>query len=347
MDNWLTKSPFEKENRSEDGVEIWKLRDDKHLANFITAVEWPSFVTFVTSESPVWLTSDCCVGSGNSEVPSHYTYLLDMVVRTIGAITIDEEETITIQIAGADANATSSTITNLLQWLIQRDQPTDVTLKAFARQPRQELPPLETMEVIPNKSALKTLRLHFIALLDPSWSTLIHSVSDLEIRQSTVEEWSDLTSSKALSKLTVSCAMPEFSKFALSPLKNVTELSLQLHFWLQGSPMESFCQSLRSNETIRSLSIQYLDISDECWTGLMTSLSEHPKLQSLSLLFTDNFVDNYRRLTPERRKMRSEAVLDLVRVNQCICNITFPDFQRDEAVMDQVDELLKLRDNIR
>ena len=96
---------------------------------------------------------------------------------------------------------------------------------------------------------------------------------------------------------------------------------------------------------MKELKIQYLDINDEGWDRICQSLHNHPSLERLELGFTEKFVDNFRRLTPERRLSRTKSVLALVQANRTITDIVWPEFQQDESTMQQVAQLLGQRNN--
>jgi len=336
------------------------------------------FVTFLQAHQPLFTAQDCCVTTVTTVTnhqhdppPSNYTYELDLLVREkrVGTSSTTEDVVTQLQIAGPDARATAATLSGLLQWIhnnkkCSSTKKVDVTLRAFAKQPRQPLPPLIVLLPLhqqqlldDNGGCIQCLRLHFVDVcsISDGWARLLSVVPELEFRQCTVPDWHSIfVPSFTTQKLTVSATLPEFAKLAAaapsdcslcnnSPSSSVQELSLVLHFWLQGAPMEAFCQSLlQSNryQSLETLSIRYLDISDDSWSLLMRSLHRHPSLRILTLAFTDDFVDNYRRLTPERRRNRSRAVVDLLRANHPRLGVvTWPAFQQDEAVMAEIEEL--------
>jgi len=340
--------------------------------------------------------------SGDDGVPDSYIYRLDLVVTDYIATTSsaggEKEGTTaprnnnnnnnkqTLSIAGVNAASTAVTLSKLLQWLMNNSSSSssrsgvDVTVKAFATQPRQPLPPFLLLDDDPvgfrtsSGGGIRALRYHFLALpavggkddatthndVSASCSSPSNSSSripEIEFRQCTVEDWSALPLPRSIvapKKLIISCTLPEFVKFgaaAAAPqllllAHGVQELSLLLHFWLQGPPLQAFCQNIilkQQQQQLQTLSLQYLDISDGGWVQLMESLHQHPTLHTLHLQFTDNFVDTYRRLTPERRVARSRAVLELVQANPRIRHVAFPSFQQDADCMAQVQQLLQAR----
>ena len=59
-------------------------------------------------------------------------------------------------------------------------------------------------------------------------------------------------------------------------------------------------------------------------------------LETLELAFTDNFVDAHRRLTPERRTVRTRAAVELAANSSstsALQRIDWPVFQQDKALM--------------
>jgi hypothetical protein len=62
------------------------------------------------------------------------------------------------------------------------------------------------------------------------------------------------------------------------------------------------------------------------------------------LAFTDDFVDNHRRLDAERRRQRSQVVLETaVRNNPTLRSISWPVCQQDEDVMEEIRAVLSSR----
>ena len=250
----------------------------------------------------------------------------------------------------------------------------EVTLKCFATQPRTPIPILQSdvlqqaIGTVISRSItdhhhnpISCLRFHFVSI-DAESARAINAcgVGHVEFRQCSVENgWSKLLASTANSgssddlsenycgvkRLSVSCTMPEFAHLGRSLSGNLTleVLDLLLHFWLQGPALEAFSDALGTTTRLRELKIQYLDINDEGWDRICRSLHNHPSLERLELGFTENFVDNFRRLTPERRLSRSKSVLALVQANRTIIDIAWPEFQQDESTMQQVIQLLGQR----
>jgi hypothetical protein len=276
-------------------------------------------------------------------------------------------EILTIPLWGANAGACSNTLSLLLrhECLGPND---DVTLKAFAKMPRQTLPAILTSSSCDGKNrpiALGCLRFHYVAIAQPDLflPTATVQVHDtLEFRQCTVEHWSNVMkqqlqarpaeASTRAATLQISCSQPEFAKLTATVSEcTVPHLHLVLHFWLQGGIMEAFCRSLAQNQTLETLHLQYLDLSDDTsWYRLLQSLP--PTLQVLQCSYTDNFVDAHRRLTPERRAARTRAVLDLVQTPAsggtaatptCLRQITYPECEQDPGLMHRVESILRER----
>lgn len=111
--------------------------------------------------------------------------------------------------------------------------------------------------------------------------------------------------------------------------------------------MTEFGQALSSCLALTEVFIQYLDISDQGWTSLCSSLSgespDQSTLRHLSFSYTDDFVDNYRRLTDYRRTERTQAILNLVKAVPTLCDVTFPLYQQDAVLMERVAALLNER----
>jgi hypothetical protein len=67
------------------------------------------------------------------------------------------------------------------------------------------------------------------------------------------------------------------------------------------------------------------------------------KLRYISLNYTDNFVDSYRRLTDDRRIARTQAIYNLVQSIPTLHTVTFPTYQEDPVMMKQIKALLEQR----
>lgn len=345
MNDWFVEAPRDKENAN--SAVVFQLRDGKTMPDLIRTAEWLKFYTLLKEqERPIYTDSDCCccVMSGrrhNVDPPKDYGYQLDLIIKEVKS-----EMVYKVQVSAPEASSAAVTLACWMRWLSLTGNSghLDVTLKAFATQPRQALPRLDViMPKVDGEPApiIHCLRFHFCAVED---GVDLRGIPEVEFVQCTVDaEWQKLLATTSLQTLTISSTMPEFVK--LSPAVGIgcgiTKLNLLLHFWLQGDAMTCFCHAISENTALVKLTLQYLDVSDEGWMLLMQSLRNHPTLQSLSLAFTDNFVDNYRRLTPERRVQRTQAVLDLVRANSILHEVTWPEFQKNESLMLEIQAALK------
>lgn len=403
MEDWFVQEPRDKKNEESSSDLVWKMRADSEdtcFRNLVTAgtVDWVDFYAFLKEqEMPVFLDADCCVTAGKeADPPEEFGYHLDVIVKSV------DSKTYKVQLSAPEASCAASTLSYWLSWLQQRSslcKDVDVTVKAFATQPRALLPVLqlilsqddgvvvdddEPAAAVFHNNNFRCLRFHFLTIEQPIH---LRGIPHVEFVQCTVNAaWSELLSTMTMTTepnisnnsvtLTVSCTMPEFAKLApalnnntsnirdnnniatgiaSSSSSSVTELNLLLHFCVQGAPLDSFCQSLHENTVLEKLTLQYLDVSDEGWMLLLQSLRHHPSLQSLSIAFTDNFVDANRRLTPERRTKRTQAVLDLVRggsasscsgnnntnVSSLLREVTWPACQKDDALVPAIEAALE------
>jgi hypothetical protein len=211
---------------------------------------------------------------------------------------------------------------------------------------------LGTIERLPKERHLPCLKLQFVDLDRPSCQALLASnITHLELRQCTMDGLESALQQQhqhGPKKMMISSSMPEFAKMAggfQAPCA-VTELKLLLPVFIEGdAPWSSFTNAMKANTSMENLWIEYLDLDDEGFVWLCESLHNHPALHTLTLGFTDKFVDNYRRLTAERRTARTEAVLKLVQSNQNIRSVSWPDFQQDESIMVQVQACLDQNNN--
>jgi hypothetical protein len=162
--------------------------------------------------------------------------------------------------------------------------------------------------------------------------------------------------------LSISCSLPEFIKcipFLHSCTTNITDLSLILHFYIPDNHnWYDFCMALCHccTHTLINLSIQYLDLSDIGWDTLCTTLQNNVNqnsssstttktctIRSISLSYTDNFIDNHRRLSDVRRTKRTQSILSLVQSIPSIQNIHFPIYQQDPILMNEIQTILEQR----
>jgi hypothetical protein len=293
---------------------------------------WAEFYDFV-GDKIVWTAPDCSVVK--RDPPPDHEYSVDVICQ--------RGKKQKLQVTGMSEQATASTLNGLFQLCDKNTEETDLTFKCFATNPRTPLGTLQNMAS--RTSKINCLRFHFVALDEDTTATLLASgVSDVELRQCTVDGLdASLLVNQGPTKLAVSCNMHEFAKFGSGLAENSTvkELDLLLHFGLQGAPLSNFANGLSGNLGLEKLSMSYLDINDEGWISLCEALHQHPNLKTLELGFTEKFVDTFRRLTPERRAVRSKAVLDLVQVNSSIQDIVWPEFQQDESIMTEINNLLQ------
>ena len=146
-------------------------------------------------------------------------------------------------------------------------------------------------------------------------------------------------------KLVLSCTQREFRKFVEGRLLTskktaIHDMSLVLHFMLADLDVDHLVSTLGNNQSLEHLSIEYLDMDDKTWTALCQALYNHPKLKRLRLAYTEKFADSYRRLTPERRRIRTNDLLELLQTNKNIQEVQWPEFQQDETLIFDVERLL-------
>lgn len=247
-----------------------------------------------------------------------------------------------VTITGPSPNAVEGTLSALLQ-IFLGNTIKHMIIKAFATQPRQLLPVLSPSFVFSkeNSDDSKSLVIHFCAVPScKTWKHISSQVGILELRQCQVHDWKSIGSP---TNLVLSLAMPDFVSFGKSDMikTHVEKLSLVLHFWLQGDPWDTFCRVLSDSGSIKALVIEYLELGDEGWELLWKHLP--PSIESVSLSFTDNFVDEHRRITPERRFVRSNDVLGAVSLYESLRSVSFPACQQDERTMAKMTEILESR----
>jgi hypothetical protein len=323
---------------------------------------WHNVYQFVKDNDIVWTSPECCLVLSDTE----HIYSVDMTVQFDG--TGDEKKKQTLQISGSDAAATESTLNGLLRLCsIMPEGNIDVTLKCFPTDTRLPLATLQSLNATKG-SNISCLRLHFVALDAPTVQMIMTSnIPSLELRQSTINATVEEGCSEPQAllgtrtrttptqgkdhqgprEMTISCSLPEFIKLVAGGIdENLTvqKLFFQLHFTVEGDPLQKFTNALQATKNtqgVETLTMEYLDISDDGWKSLCKALHRHPSLRAVHFGFTEKFVDTYRRLTPERRAARTQAVLELVRVNTKIQEFTCPACQQDESIQSQVEYCLK------
>jgi hypothetical protein len=99
--------------------------------------------------------------------------------------------------------------------------------------------------------------------------------------------------------------------------------------------LRSLAQALPGNQGIEVLDVSHLNISpmsDEMWNLLFRSLWTHPRIKSVRLV-QDRILDNddgRYRLSAESTAYRMHAVLQMVRSNTVVQEISLPDELNDE-----------------
>jgi hypothetical protein len=306
-------------------------------------VSWKDFFRACVPPRIVWTSVDCCCLTDQSEAPIDHNYAVDLVVQVPS---IDSKQN--LRISAQNAQAAVGTLAGLLLLLANGKDELELTFQSFATQPRHPFPPLASdtglATVLSAKHKIVAVRLQFVDVDDSTCQLLAKTIPRMEYRQCTVEGLHQaVASNKCPSKLTISCTLQEFAKFGTGLGGNsvVRSIDLLLHFWLQGEPLHDFCRGLEHNLGLETLVIRYLDINDDGWTMLFHALRFHPTLQTLCLQFTDDFVDNFRRLTPERRTQRTQVVLDFLEENRVVQNVTWPIFQQDQELMEDITSRLE------
>jgi hypothetical protein len=139
--------------------------------------------------------------------------------------------------------------------------------------------------------------------------------------------------------------LPAITDLVLKPdiVKNVKELDILMHFLIDTAYFERLMSALKAVQNVERLRIEYLDLDDDSWTMLCSSLTDHPSLKYLNLAFTEKFADNIRRLTPERRTSRSKTVHALVEASPTLLKVDWPVFQQDEVVAEEIKKILQSR----
>ena len=256
------------------------------------------------------------------------------------------------------------------------DEAIEVIFKCFATTPRKKFASLDLSFLGKNKNLNSSsssynkisLSFQFLALDSSVCQAIFNqgdSLSSVEFRQCKVDDWmaygsndadddderkndSALNINGGSQKLIISCTQHEFRKFAESRLLSnsnysFSELHLFLHFIFGEEDIQYLTSTILnsdSNQHLERLCIEYLDLDDKSWTAICKSLHNHPSLKVLTLTYTENFKDSYRRLTPDRRRSRTDDILLLVNTNKILQEVNWPKFQQDESLITDIEQRL-------
>ena len=298
----------------------------------------------------VFLTPDSAVVA-YSDLPSHHSYTIDMI-----CLRGPSQKKKTLHISGVDAEATSAALTSLLELFIssnKEEECNEVVFKCFATNPRKPFGGVD-LSVIPAALAASNCKIalsfQFMSISEAQCRDILSSqgVECVEFRQSTVEGLGNVLrecqSGQGPNKLKISCTQQEFSNFAdgLGDNTSLQELDLLLHFIFSEEDVGRLIRCVQA-KGLERLTLEYLDMDDDSWCKLCQSLGTHPTLKVINLAFTDKFADAARRLDPERRTQRTQAVLELVQSCKTLREMHWPIFQQDEAVVPAIDKCLAER----
>jgi hypothetical protein len=231
-------------------------------------------------------------------------------------------------------------------------------------------------------SSSVSLLIHFcgIPAACPHWQRVCATVTSLELRQCQVlpvlvepphdetkndtSSWKTLLGSSASPPpaqlalpprtLILSLTRPEFiAAFGTTTstsgndgviiATNVHTLRMVLHFCLDDDAgWTTFCRHhLSQSRNVRTLEIHYLDLGDDEWQLLWNNMPL--SIVAISLSFTDDFVDDHRRMTEDRRRQRTRAVLEAVRSRKFLRSVSFPVCQQDADGMNEIQAVLDSR----
>ncbi len=348
--------------------EVIMLRRDRTLEGLIndgTNFSFDDFHSFV-KKRVIFITPTTAM-SASLDTPSHHPYTIDAIVSF--PVTTSERN---LHISGTNADATSPALSFLLRLLSISETKCGVIFKSFPMTPRQklasiDLSPLTTslgqkrkIDSLTQSSCFIEIEFRFLALNRGHCKLLFHEYNNLfasvKLSQCSVEEWkvhddqeslNETPSNKttASQKLTLSCPQHEFRKFAEENIMNsketsISELCLLLHFMLADSDVQHLRSILETIEGLHSLTLEFLDIDDKTWSMVCESLRKNQTLQHIELAYTEKFADSYRRLTPERRRTRTNDIVELLQTNKTLQSFSWPKFQQDESLMPEIERLL-------
>jgi hypothetical protein len=295
--------------------------------------------------------NDCCIVSDTNDIPSGMgDYQLELILSDKDENVLADNQSLYLAASSAStAEPTFNTILHLLSSLIALKDPTSVpinlTLKAFCTTPRQVLPSLQDATSL---ASFARVGFQFVAMDAPTARLVVQHVRHLALLQSTITSGEGLGdilkhANSVVETLIFSGNQADFATLGSGLVDNASLKHLQLtcHFYVSMKHgWESLCHGLSNNASLESLAISYLELPDIEWVSLLQALHNHPKLTSLKLMFTDNFVDSYRRLTEKRIIARSEAMRDLLQASPNIRVLEWPACQQDPEISQEIFEAI-------
>jgi hypothetical protein len=330
--------------------EVWALNGG---INDVIAkgLNFSDFCHFVKDRVVFWTADTSIVCSSDS--PSHHQYTIDMIFPPTAS-----SKKKSLHVSGVNAESTCPVLTDLLTLFVMShrdEQEMEVIFKAFATNPRKPFGGLDLSssssltKVLVNASSRVCLSFQFVTLLPTQCCSIFSSqcLFGVEFRQCSSAEGlrENLRECKlgfGPERLKLSCTQQEFAILAdgLRDNSSLKELALQLHFIFSPKDIQGISDVLKCQE-IEKLTLEYLDMDDEGWTTICEAIGNHSKLRVVTLAFTDTFADAARRLTPERRRARTEAVLKMVQTCRTLQAANWPEFQHDEDVIPEIIKCLE------
>lgn len=308
------------------------------------------FGSFLKDRVVFW-TSDAAIVS-YLDSPSNHEYTIDMIFPPTAS-----SKKKTMHISGVNAESTAPVLSGLLEFFItshEDEQEMEVIFKTFATNPRKPFGGLDLSSpsltrALEKSSCRLALSFQFVSLSPSQCQTIFASQAfySVEFRQCSTgeglaESLRECQSGFGPHKLKISCTQQEFANLAegLRDNLSIRELELQLHFIFNSQDMQRLVSSLQCQE-METLVLEYLDMDDEGWEMICGSLAKHHKLKTITLAFTDKFADAARRLTPERRRARSEAILKLAQSCKTLHDVNWPEFQQDDSFVPEIEKRLE------
>jgi hypothetical protein len=335
-----------------DDDEVYALQNGSTFRD--VAMNGWSFQDFCTysKELVIFPTPDTAIVS-SSEPPSHHPYTIDTIFRSS-----DSEKKKTLHVSGINEEVTGPVLSALLEFFVRSKkddaETIEVTFKCFATNPRKPMGTLclenKISTILDSGECKVALSFQFVSLTRSQCQSIFESsgISCVEFRQCTIEGLAEClkqqqSSSSGPDHLKVSCTQADFASVAegLRGNASIRQLDLLLHFMFAEGDIDKLTGALKENLGLDRLCLEYLEMGDEDWSALCTSLQNHPKLKVIQFAFTDKFADGVRRLDPERRRDRSNAVLQLVQTNKNLQQVNWPVFQQDEEIMKSIERCLQ------
>jgi hypothetical protein len=128
------------------------------------------------------------------------------------------------------------------------------------------------------------------------------------------------------------CQMKASTLTALSGNNSVKKLTISPRAgeFYPADEMQSLLQALPGNRGIEDISLNYIEMSDETWSLFFRSLSTHPRIKRVSLIYSS--ARDHLLLSAQSKTARMNAIFQMLQSNTLVHTMILPDDFNDEAL---------------